>query len=173
MNTADRSIAAIDSALRRRFFIRDLRPEEVPMTDVLDQHLEQFAPDLKWMVKLLDRANELIGDPDQSIGPSHFLLGDELTEETARQAWKFTVMPTLREHFYGQSGRLDELTFDQLRAYALTGGVDAAVTGRPAVRRLAIDRLQLSIVRDAKRRHEALATSAAFIDFVDSVEKAA
>ena len=126
MNTADRSIAAIDSALRRRFFIRDLRPEEVPMNDVLDQHLEQFAPDLKWMVKLLDRANELIGDPDQSIGPSHFLLGDNLTEETARQAWKFTVMPTLREHFYGQSGRLDELTFDQLRAYALTGGVDAA-----------------------------------------------
>lgn len=126
MNTADRSIAAIDSALRRRFYIRDLRPEEVPMTDVLEHHLNHYAPDLKWLINLLDRANELIGDPDQSVGPSHFLLGDELNETRARQTWEFTVMPTLREHFYGQQSRLDELTFDQLRAYALTGDVDAA-----------------------------------------------
>src|SRR5699024_12743374 len=75
MNTADRSIAAIDSALRRRFFIRDLRPGEVPMVDVLEHHLDQHAVELKWLTKLLDGANELIIVLDQSVGPSHFLLG--------------------------------------------------------------------------------------------------
>ena len=126
MNTADRSIAAIDSALRRRFFIRDLRPGEVPMVDVLEHHLDQHATDLKWLTKLLDRANELIKDPDQSVGPSHFLLGSDLTEETARQAWDFTVMPTLEELFYGQQDRASALSFDQLKAHALTGDIDAA-----------------------------------------------
>lgn len=126
MNTADRSIAAIDSALRRRFFIRDLRPGEVPMVDVLEHHLDQHAVELKWLTQLLDRANELIRDPDQSVGPSHFLLGDNLTEETARQAWEFTVMPTLEELFYGQRDRAAALSFDQLKAHVLTGQIDAA-----------------------------------------------
>lgn len=126
MNTADRSIAAIDSALRRRFFIRDLRPGEVPMTDVLEHHLAQHASELKWLTDLLDRANEVIKDPDQSVGPSHFLLGDDLSEETARQAWEFTVMPTLEELFYGQNDRAAALSFDQLKAHVLTGQIDAA-----------------------------------------------
>lgn len=126
MNTADRSIAAIDSALRRRFFIRDLRPGEVPMVDVLEHHLDQHAVELKWLTQLPDRANELIRDPDQSVGPSHFLLGDDLTEDTARQAWEFTVMPTLEELFYGQQDRAAALSFDQLKAHVLTGQIDAA-----------------------------------------------
>lgn len=126
MNTADRSIAAIDSALRRRFFIRDLRPGEIPMVDVLEHHLDEHAPELKWLTTLLDRANEVIEDPDQSVGPSHFLQGSDLTEETARQAWEFTVMPTLEELFYGQGDRVAALSFDQLKAHALTGDIDAA-----------------------------------------------
>lgn len=126
MNTADRSIAAIDSALRRRFFIRDLRPEEQPLVDVLKHHVQRYAPDLDWLTTLLERANELINDPDQSIGPSHFLLGSKLTEEAAHQAWAYTVMPTLREYFYGQKDRTSVLSFDQLKAHALTGDVDAA-----------------------------------------------
>lgn len=107
-------------------FIGTMNTADVPMTDVLEHHLQQHAPELNWLITLLARANELIADLDQSVGPSHFLLGDELTEERARQAWEFSVMPTLREHFYGQSDQTVALTFDQLRAYALTGDVDAA-----------------------------------------------
>ncbi|KAB1642541.1 McrB family protein [Gulosibacter chungangensis] len=128
MNTADRSVASIDAALRRRFVIRDLRPGELPMDGVLDQWLSTRAPELTWLSTLLTHANELIGDPDQHIGPSHFLLPDDkLTDENAMRAWEFTVMPTLREFFYGQPEVVEKLQFDTLRARAM-GAVDDVET---------------------------------------------
>lgn len=127
MNTADRSIAAIDAALRRRFVIRDLRPGEAPMTDVLDAWLSARASDLGWLGALLDEANRIIADPDQAIGPSHFLLPEErLNEQNARRAWDFTVMPTLRELFYGQPDRVARLEFDALKAAVRSDETDAA-----------------------------------------------
>ncbi len=127
MNTADRSIAAIDAALRRRFVIRDLRPGEAPMTDVLDAWLSARASDLGWLGALLDEANRIIADPDQAIGPSHFLLPEErLTEQNAHRAWDFTVMPTLRELFYGQPDRVARLEFDALKAAVRIDETDAA-----------------------------------------------
>ncbi|WP_101652764.1 AAA family ATPase [Brevibacterium ihuae] len=124
MNTADRSITLVDSALRRRFAIRDLRPGEPPMDEVLISWTEQHAPDLKWLPELLDLANSRIADPDQAIGPSHFLHSN-LSEESARQAWEFTVMPTLKEHFYGEPDRLAPLTFDALKAVVTDTESDA------------------------------------------------
>lgn len=118
MNTADRSIASIDAALRRRFYIRDLRPEESPLKDALDRWLERNAGQLDWLSGLLTAANERIGDEDQHVGPSHFLR-ENLTEERARHAWDHIVLPTLREHFYGQQERLDALDFDSLKSHAL------------------------------------------------------
>lgn len=127
MNTADRSIAAIDAALRRRFMIRDLRPGQAPMTDVLDAWLDGKAPDLAWLGRLLDEANRIIGDPDQAIGPSHFLLHPEqLNETNVRRAWEFTVMPTMRELFYGQPERVARLEFAALKSAVLRIEPDAA-----------------------------------------------
>lgn len=114
MNTADRSIASIDAALRRRFYFQDLRPETAPLDGVLDAWLAHRAPDLGWLADLLRRANEMIGDPDQSVGPSHFLR-DELDEDAARRAWEHIVLPTLQEHFYTRPDKIDQLRFDSLK----------------------------------------------------------
>ncbi len=113
MNTADRSITALDAALRRRFYIRDLRPDQPPVDGALRRYLATHAPDMAWLADLLDTANRAIGDPDQHIGPSHF-MGD-IDETWARRAWSFSVMPTLRELYYNDSSRAEALEFDVLR----------------------------------------------------------
>jgi len=123
MNTADRSITSLDSALRRRFYIRDLRPDQPPVDGSLRRLLQQRAPQLNWLADLLDRANSLIGDRDQYVGPSHF-MGKEVDETWARRAWQYSVMPTLHELFYSRPEKVDELEFDVLRA-AIIGDDDA------------------------------------------------
>ena len=126
MNTADRSITSLDSALRRRFYIRDLRPDQPPVDGSLRRLLQQRAPQLGWLADLLDRANSLIGDRDQYVGPSHF-MGKEIDETWARRAWQYSVMPTLHELFYSRPERAEELEFDVLRA-AMIGDDDALAT---------------------------------------------
>lgn len=125
MNTADRSITALDSALRRRFYVRDLRPGETPVDGMLRNHLAQHDTELEWLAELLDRANGLIKDRDQHVGPSHF-MGAQMDETHARRAWDYTVMPTLREVFYRRPELLGQLEFATLKAAVTHTAGDAA-----------------------------------------------
>ncbi|MGQ1838227.1 McrB family protein [Kocuria turfanensis] len=125
MNTADRSITVLDSALRRRFYVRDLRPGETPVDGMLRNHLAQHDTELEWLAELLDRANGIIKDKDQHVGPSHF-MGAQMDEPRARRAWDYTVMPTLREVFYRRPELLDQLEFATLKAAVTHTVGDAA-----------------------------------------------
>ncbi len=125
MNTADRSITALDAALRRRFYVRELRPEQTPVNGTLRRHLASVDPSLLWLADVLDLANSRIADPDQSIGPSHF-MGQGADEVWARRAWENSVVPTLRELFYNHPDRVAELEFDQLRTAVTPRSDDAA-----------------------------------------------
>lgn len=118
MNTADRSITSLDSALRRRFIVRDLRPGEPPLDTVLDRFLAEEASQLEWLSPLLGLANEKVHDVEQRIGPSHFLR-PKLDETWARRAWANSVIPTLRELYYSQPAKLAEFDFDTLKAQVL------------------------------------------------------
>lgn len=120
MNTADRSITALDAALRRRFLVRDLRPGEKPLDHVLANFLAQQSPELGWLSALLANANERIPDSDQLIGPSHFLRAD-LTETAARRAWEHSVLPALHELYYSQQGKLAQFQFSILKSEVLGG----------------------------------------------------
>ena len=124
MNTADRSITAVDAALRRRFFVVDVRPGQTPLDETLPSWLEAHAADLDWLTQLLTTANEKIGDRDRMIGPSHFMT-PSLSERSAKRAWEHSVMPTLTELFYAQPERLKELRFDELKAVVTKAGPDA------------------------------------------------
>lgn len=114
MNTADRSITALDAALRRRFYVRDLAPASDLLRDILATYLGREASDLGWLADLLDRANTQLGDPDLAIGPSHF-MSPGLTEVRARRAWNHSVLPTLREYFHSNTARLEAFDFDTLK----------------------------------------------------------
>jgi 5-methylcytosine-specific restriction enzyme B len=120
MNTADRSIALLDSALRRRFYFVDFRADEGPVAGVLRKHLQTTKSAMPWLADLVEHANKKIAAPEASLGPSHFF---EITDEAhLRRVWQYAVMPTLAEYFHGQPERLAELEFDALREWTLDGG---------------------------------------------------
>src|SRR5262245_63519975 len=76
MNTADRSIALVDSALRRRFHFVPMFPDETPVRSVLRRWLQAGKPDLLWVADVVEHANAQIGDRQAYIGPSHFMRPD-------------------------------------------------------------------------------------------------
>jgi MoxR-like ATPase len=115
MNSADRSIALLDTALRRRFYFLPFRADEPPVSAVLANYLARQHPELTWVSAVVQRANEKLGDPAVAIGPSHFIR-DDLDATWVRRAWEHSVLPTLEDHFFGQDHRLAEFDLDVLRA---------------------------------------------------------
>ncbi|MBD7981572.1 McrB family protein [Oerskovia merdavium] len=117
MNSADRSIALLDSALRRRFSFVDFDPVTGPVAQVLPGYLAARHPRLQWVADAIVRANSLVDDPLAAIGPSHFLRED-LDDRLVERIWAYDVLPTLREHLYGRPDVLARLSLDALRPVA-------------------------------------------------------
>ena len=120
MNTADRSIALVDLALRRRFYFVEFHPDEWPVEGLLHRWLEANNSDMEWAADIVDRANKLLADREAAIGPS-YLMKDSLDEDMAQLIWEHNVLPYVEEHLYGQTDRLKEFDFDSLRG---RGGSD-------------------------------------------------
>lgn len=102
MNTADRSIALLDTALRRRFDFEEImpRPELLNGKIVAGINLEQ----------LLKRINERITekyDRDHQIGHS-YLMGVE-TEKDLERVYKNRILPLLNEYFYNDTKTVSQI----------------------------------------------------------------
>ncbi len=125
MNTADRSIALVDLALRRRFYFVEFHPDEDPIKGLLRRWLSKMAPDMGWVADVVEQANrKLADDRHVAIGPSYFMGTDEegnalVTDETSvRRIWKHSVLPYVEEHLFGALDNLDEWNLDKLRKHA-------------------------------------------------------
>ena len=114
MNTADRSIALIDAALRRRFYFVPFFPDEPPIEGLLRRWLQKNEPEMLWVADVVDRANRELGDRHGAIGPSYFMKKD-LDDAWVERIWKHAVMPYLAEQFFGEEDRLKEFELDRLR----------------------------------------------------------
>src|ERR1035437_2085904 len=114
MNTADRSIALVDAALRRRFHFVPFFPDEPPIAGLLRRWLDAKLPALAWVADLVDLANERLDNRHMAIGPSHFLRKD-LTEEWVELIWEHSVLPYVAEQFFGEEGRLKDFALADLR----------------------------------------------------------
>ena len=116
MNTADRSIALVDLALRRRFYFVEFHPDDEPVKSVLSKWIEQKAPGMEWVATVVEQANELLEDDrDAAIGPSYFMK-DGLDEEKVRRVWRHSVLPYVRARLIGEGDdRLDQFDLDRLR----------------------------------------------------------
>jgi MoxR-like ATPase len=116
MNTADRSIALVDAALRRRFHFVGLYPDQDPVKGLLHRFLRDngLLTQLSWLPAVVDRANELLGDRHLALGPSHFLrLG--LDEQEVELIWEHSVLPYVEEHFLDQPDALARFELATLR----------------------------------------------------------
>ena len=112
MNTADRSIALMDAALRRRFYFAPFFPDELPIKGLLRRWLVREGQDT-WAADLVDSANDRL-DRDMGIGPSYFMGGGTLDRRRVRRIWRRSVLPYIEEQFFGDSAKLAEFNLDRL-----------------------------------------------------------
>ena len=114
MNTADRSIALVDAALRRRFHFVPFFPHEGAMEGLLGRWLDRNG-EPAWVANMVDMVNEelrdRLGGPHLQIGPSHFMRpGLDLT--TLRRIWAYNVFPFIEEQLYGEWAEVDDYRFE-------------------------------------------------------------
>jgi 5-methylcytosine-specific restriction enzyme B len=106
MNTADRSIALVDAALRRRFYFVPFMPRESPISDVLAQWLDANEHDAE-PADLLGALNDRIANDEIAIGPSYFITRDGAYPNLER-VWRHAILPLLEEHYYGTGRNVQE-----------------------------------------------------------------
>ena len=128
MNTADRSIALVDLALRRRFHFVEFHPDEPPVRGLLGRWLRKHAPGMAWVADVVDRANRELDDRQAAIGPSYFMKPG-LDDDAVRRLWKHNVLPYLEEHLAGEHERLGGFDLDRLRASEPDDGAGADDAG--------------------------------------------
>jgi hypothetical protein len=114
MNTADRSIALVDGALRRRFYFVPFYPDAAPVKGLLGRWLADIKPEFQWLAAAVDRANELLGDRHASIGPSHFMRAD-LDADWIEMIWEHAILPYIADQMWGEDHRLAQFDLRRLR----------------------------------------------------------
>jgi uncharacterized protein (DUF2461 family) len=117
MNAADRSVALVDQALRRRFSFIDMPPDAQVLGAWLAEHPptagQAFADTV---LALFERLNaRLRGDlgPSAQVGHSYFMVED-LDDARLRVVWQHHIWPLLDEHFATRPERLGDYALDRL-----------------------------------------------------------
>ena len=100
MNTADKSIALVDIALRRRFVFEEMMPDES-----LLKPIEGF--DLPGWFKRLNEKITAELDRDHQIGHSNFMKVTNKAE--LKQKFYQCILPLLQEYFYGNPEKLKKI----------------------------------------------------------------
>jgi len=117
MNTADRSIALIDAALRRRFHFIPFFPHDGAMAGLLDRWLEREQPDAAWVGEFVEMVNhelsKRLGGPHLQIGPSYFMQ-PRLDEAKVRLIWEYNIEPFVEDQLFGDQKQIDFFRFAQV-----------------------------------------------------------
>ena len=112
MNTADRSIRGIDAALRRRFEVFEIHPNE----EVLNKHYANGAtskvPDLVDGFLALNAALESKLDRHHRIGHTFFMRGS-LDGKAMSQIWSRKIYPLIEEYFFDQEDLAKEFSLER------------------------------------------------------------
>lgn len=103
MNRADRSVALVDSAMRRRFAFVHLHPSKEPTRSVLRNWLKDHGEN-EVIADIVDELNESIADEDFKIGPSYFMRPGATSKIGMDVAWRTTVLPLMEEYHFNDTG---------------------------------------------------------------------
>jgi 5-methylcytosine-specific restriction enzyme B len=134
MNTADRSIALLDSAMRRRFVFLSMDASEPSLSQVLIRWCQDndVTPAL---AQLRDRINSRMLDrgldPALAFGPSYFMRTSLRHPNALRRLWSRELKPMLREHHYADDDAMAGYHFEGWCAelgLSLADGEDSADT---------------------------------------------
>ena len=100
MNTADRSIALLDTALRRRFDFIEYMPNE----NILPQNVDGI--DVSKLLKTINDRIEFLFDRDHKIGHAYFIK-ENLQFEDLVAIMKNKIIPLLSEYFYDDYEKIE------------------------------------------------------------------
>lgn len=94
MNTADRSIAVLDTALRRRFEFGEMMPD--PYHEDISQDIKGI--NIQKMLSKMNKRIEFLYDRDHMIGHAYFINCNSF--EALQKIFKNKIIPLLQEYFY-------------------------------------------------------------------------
>lgn len=107
MNTADRSVEALDSALRRRFSFEEMRPKPEEIANIraskgLEEKIE--GVDLGILLSTINNRIEQLLDRDHAIGHSYFLDCENIKD--LKETFYRNIIPLLQEYFFGDYAKI-------------------------------------------------------------------
>ncbi len=116
MNTADRSVEALDTALRRRFSFTEMKSDP----QVLENYHStggqiEGGIDLIELLTTINRRIEILIDKDHQIGHSYFINVNDLSQ--LQHTFKNKIIPLLEEYFYGDFGKIGLVLGDSFVEY--------------------------------------------------------
>ena len=103
MNTADRSIALLDTALRRRFDFVEMMPKPDLLKD--DQKKELEGVDCQQLLSVMNERIRILHDREHQIGHTYFM--DVKDVASLAKTFKNRIIPLLQEYFYDNWEKID------------------------------------------------------------------
>jgi len=105
MNTADRSVEALDTALRRRFSFIEMNPEPAKLST---EEFKCTGIDLEALLNAINARIEKLLDKDYCIGHSYFMTikNRQSPTEEIKTIFQNKILPLLQEYFYGDWGKI-------------------------------------------------------------------
>jgi 5-methylcytosine-specific restriction protein B len=103
MNTADRSLALVDTALRRRFEFIELTPKPSILAGTIVSH-NGVSIDIEQLLTMLNKRIEALYDRDHTVGHAYFTRLKDLKEADRfgelKAVFKNKIIPLLEEYFF-------------------------------------------------------------------------
>ncbi|MGF1939428.1 MAG: McrB family protein [Nostoc sp. ChiQUE02] len=109
MNTADRSIALVDHAIRRRFAFIPLYPNY----ETLRRYHSNTGFQVDKLIQILVKLNQAIGNRHNEVGISFFLLSD--LADQIDSIWQLEIEPYLEEYFFDQPSKVDQFRWKEVK----------------------------------------------------------
>ncbi len=107
MNTADRSITSLDTALRRRFEFVEMMPDisKLGNIEIKSENTEKSIIDLQKLLTAINTRIEYLLDREKTIGHAFFI--DVKNLEDLKQVFQNKIIPLLQEYFYNDYALID------------------------------------------------------------------
>lgn len=113
MNTADRSLAGLDIALRRRFVFREMPPQP----ELLDGVMVEQALDIGQLLRVMNQRIEVLLDRDHCLGHAYFMpLKSDPSLARLELIFRNQILPLLQEYFFEDWERISWVLNDQQAA---------------------------------------------------------
>ena len=116
MNTADRSIALMDTALRRRFHFEEMMPDSELLKDIVVDGVN-----IKELLETINKRIEYLYDRDHTIGHAYFMsLKDEKLKDKKSELdniFRNKIIPLLQEYFYDDWEKIQIVLGDHINQF--------------------------------------------------------